>query len=131
MGASLKRAQKKDSGSEIQNPDFGEKKIYRYRPKLIKNVCTVFGCSLDFIKHPGRSFYAKQRCCSRLLGGLLITEIMLRRRDEPCLEVRKAKISRISNQDIFMSFWTYKNSFRIRRFQPETSKNQCFLVDPN
>ena len=28
-----------------------------------------------------------------------------------------------------MSFWTYKNPFRIRRFQPETSKNRCLLVD--
>ena len=30
-----------------------------------------------------------------------------------------------------MSFWIYKNSFRIRRFQPETSKNRCLLVDPD
>ena len=51
---------------------------------------------------------------------------MLRRRDEPCLEVRKAKISRISNQDPFMSFWTYRNSFRIWRFQPDISKNNIF-----
>ena len=49
--------------------------------------------------------------------GWSITEIMLRTRDEPCLEVRKAKISRISNQDPFMGFWTYRNSFRIWHFQ--------------
>ena len=41
------------------------------------------------------------------------------------------KKSKNSNQDIFMSFWIYKNSFRIRRFQPETSKNRCLLVDPD
>ena len=57
----VKEGPEKTSRSEIQNPDFGEKKIYRRRPKLSKNDCTVFGCSLDFLKHPGRSFYAKQQ----------------------------------------------------------------------
>ena len=41
------------------------------------------------------------------------------------------KKNEFSNQDIFMSFWIYKNSFRIRGFQPETSKNRCLLVDPD
>ena len=56
LGLFKKRAQEKASGSEIQNPDFGVKKLDWHRSKLIKDVRTVFGCYLDFQTH---SFYAK------------------------------------------------------------------------